>query len=90
MIIGIIKNGTMSPVNLLIKCNLKYIALLVKYSCQKVEPECNQRFRTNIQYTGNEERIKMVSRKKSNIEECSIRGIEEPKNRTQKKNKWQK
>ena len=59
MIISIIKNGTMCPVNLFIKCNLKYIALLIKYSCQKVEPESNHRFRTSIQYTGNEERDKL-------------------------------
>ena len=59
MIISIIKNGTMCPVNLFIKCNLKYIALLIKYSCQKVEPESNHRFRTSVQYTGNEERDKL-------------------------------
>lgn len=61
--ISIIKNGTMSPVSFLIKCNLKYIALLKKYSCQKVEPESNQGFRTNILYTGNKGRegqVKML------------------------------
>lgn len=77
MIISIIKSGIMSTVNLPIKSNLKYIALPIKYSGQKVEPESNQGFRTNIQFTGNRGRdgqVKMLPQgiKQMNPEFCTF------------------
>lgn len=35
---------------------MKYTTVPIKYSCQKVETESNQCFRTNFQFTGNRER----------------------------------
>lgn len=61
MILNIIKSGTVGPVSVLIRCNLKHTLLPLKYSCQKDNPESEDLDIINFQFTGNwgrEEQIK--------------------------------
>lgn len=53
MILNIIKSGTVGPVSVLIRCNLKHTLLPLKYSCQKDNPESEDLDIINFQFTGN-------------------------------------